>query len=143
MTAGPAPTATLPRTLEIEGMHCASCVARVEQALAEVPEVRSASVNLATERAEVVAGAGVATTALEEAVRQAGYTTRAPAIEPSLGGAALGGVAAGDRRARRRAALRVRRLQLGLRGGPQRRHPGPGLRPPLRPLVTPARFSST
>jgi len=114
MTAGPAPTATLPRTLEIEGMHCASCVARVEQALAEVPGVRSASVNLATERAEVVAGAGVTTTALEEAVRQAGYTARTPAIEPSLGGAALGGVAAGDRRARRRAALRVRRLQLGL-----------------------------
>ena len=117
MTVGPAPGATLPRTLEIEGMHCASCVARVEQALAEVPGVRSASVNLATERAEVVAGAGVTTAALEEAVRQAGYTARTPAVEPALGGAAPGALEAGDRRARRRAALRMRQLQLGLGAG--------------------------
>ena len=117
MTVGPAPGATLPRTLEVEGMHCASCVARVEQALAEVPGVRSASVNLATERAEVVAGAGVTTAALEEAVRQAGYTARTPAVEPALGGAAPGALEAGDRRARRRAALRMRQLQLGLGAG--------------------------
>ncbi len=37
----------------IEGMSCASCVARVERAINAVPGVRSASVNLATERAEV------------------------------------------------------------------------------------------
>jgi len=42
-----------PETLELRigGMHCASCVSRVEQALASVPGVREASVNLATERA--------------------------------------------------------------------------------------------
>ena len=93
MTVGPAPGATLPRTLEIEGMHCASCVARVEQALAEVPGVRSASVNLATERAEVVAAAGVTIAALEEAVRQAGFTARARAdrTRPRRGRSGCGG----------------------------------------------------
>ena len=35
-------------------MHCAACVTRVEGALKRVPGVESASVNLATERAQVV-----------------------------------------------------------------------------------------
>ena len=35
--------------LPIEGMTCASCVARVEKALKKVPGVGSAEVNLATE----------------------------------------------------------------------------------------------
>ncbi len=39
--------------LDITGMTCASCVGRVEKALEETPGVRSASVNLATERATV------------------------------------------------------------------------------------------
>ena len=37
--------------LPIEGMSCASCVARVERALRAVPGVAEASVNLATESA--------------------------------------------------------------------------------------------
>ncbi len=37
----------------IKGMSCASCVARVEKAIRDAPGVASASVNLATERAEV------------------------------------------------------------------------------------------
>ena len=39
--------------LPIEGMTCASCVARVEKGLAKVPGVTAATVNLATERATV------------------------------------------------------------------------------------------
>jgi copper chaperone CopZ len=39
--------------LDIEGMTCASCVARVERALLKTPGVKAASVNLATERATV------------------------------------------------------------------------------------------
>jgi len=39
--------------LAIEGMTCASCVKRVEKALANVPGVAQAQVNLATERARV------------------------------------------------------------------------------------------
>jgi copper chaperone CopZ len=39
--------------LQIEGMTCASCVTRVERALAQVPGVKSAAVNLATAQALV------------------------------------------------------------------------------------------
>src|SRR3546814_8669343 len=39
--------------LQIEGMTCASCVGRVEKALLKVPGVTAASVNLASEAAEV------------------------------------------------------------------------------------------
>jgi Cu+-exporting ATPase len=71
----PAPAAGLKeRALQIEGMTCASCVARVEKALAGVPGVASATVNLATEKAEVrFAGPDVETAALVAAVRKAGY----------------------------------------------------------------------
>lgn len=63
--------------LAIEEMTCASCVGRVEKALTRVPGVLEASVNLATERARVRHLAGVVTTAdLEDAVKQAGYTSR-------------------------------------------------------------------
>jgi len=60
--------------LQIEGMTCASCVGRIEKALAAVPGVASASVNLATEKAVVIFAAGTVTRArLEEAVRATGY----------------------------------------------------------------------
>lgn len=63
--------------LAIEEMTCASCVGRVEKALAQVPGVLEASVNLATERARVRHLAGVVTVEnLEDAVKQAGYTSR-------------------------------------------------------------------
>lgn len=47
-----------PIQLHIEGMHCASCVAKIEKALAKVPGVAKASVNLGLEEAIVVAGDG-------------------------------------------------------------------------------------
>ena len=66
------------RTLAIGGMHCASCVGRVESALASVPGVREARVNLATERASVVIGPdrGVTDEALTQAVARAGYSAK-------------------------------------------------------------------
>ena len=60
-------------TLAVTGMTCASCVARVEKSLRKVPGVRSASVNLATERAEVDADEGVDAGLVREAVERAGY----------------------------------------------------------------------
>lgn len=63
--------------LNIEGMTCASCVGSVERALQAVEGVASASVNLATERAQIVAdGARVNTNKLIEAVAKAGYQAR-------------------------------------------------------------------
>jgi cation-transporting ATPase V/Cu+-exporting ATPase len=43
---------------EVEGMHCASCVSRVDQTLRSHPAVRAVAVNLAREEARVVAGDG-------------------------------------------------------------------------------------
>ena len=76
-------TATLPSfgaapraiDLQVEGMTCASCVARVEKALRKVPGVTDASVNLATEVATVTAEAPVAEQAIA-AIRKAGYEAR-------------------------------------------------------------------
>ena len=61
-------------TLRIDGMTCASCVARVEKALLKVPGVERAAVNLATERATVHALASLPTAALKAAIEKAGYT---------------------------------------------------------------------
>jgi Cu+-exporting ATPase len=57
----------------VGGMTCASCVARVEEALSSVPGVISASVNLASEKAtvEYLEGAGLAD--MRQAVKDAGY----------------------------------------------------------------------
>ncbi|RQS31675.1 Cu(2+)-exporting ATPase [Burkholderia sp. Bp8992] len=68
-----APAAPASIELDIDGMTCASCVSRVEKALAKVPGVTHASVNLATERATVDASADVSAARLAEAVKQAGY----------------------------------------------------------------------
>ncbi len=64
--------------LQIEGMTCASCSSRVEKALAKVPGVVSAEVNLATERAEVRFESPATTKALIAAVEAAGYTASKP-----------------------------------------------------------------
>ncbi|WP_241302124.1 heavy metal translocating P-type ATPase [Burkholderia stabilis] len=74
--APPATAAALPAAtieLDIDGMTCASCVSRVEKALAKVPGVTRASVNLATERATVDAAVNVSASQLADAVKQAGY----------------------------------------------------------------------
>lgn len=60
----------------VEGMTCASCVARVEKALKAVPGVVDATVNLATERATIRAAGAVDLIALEAAVQKAGYEFR-------------------------------------------------------------------
>lgn len=66
-------------SLLIDGMTCASCVARVEKALAKVDGVVSAQVNLATETATIgVADKGSITDALLAAVAKAGYAARVP-----------------------------------------------------------------
>ncbi len=62
--------------LSIDGMTCASCVSRVERALKAAPGVQSASVNLASESAQVAWEGGDACV-LEQAVQSAGYTAHA------------------------------------------------------------------
>lgn len=71
--AEPAPVAEV--ELAVEGMTCASCVARVERKLGRLPGV-SAEVNLALETAHVVLTAPTDDAALLRAVESAGYTAR-------------------------------------------------------------------
>ena len=68
--------------LGVEGMTCASCVARVEKALLKVPGVVSASVNLATERATVRTLSALPVSVLAGAIEKAGYTARRLGEEP-------------------------------------------------------------
>ncbi|MBB4012572.1 heavy metal translocating P-type ATPase [Niveibacterium umoris] len=63
----------------IQGMTCASCVARVEKGLKRVPGVLDAAVNLATESARVQTLPGITADALAAAVSAAGFT---PVLTP-------------------------------------------------------------
>jgi P-type Cu+ transporter len=62
--------------LDIEGMTCASCVSRIERYLRKLDGVTEANVNLATERATVVAAAEVTVDRIIAAVAAAGYDAR-------------------------------------------------------------------
>lgn len=62
------------KTLQIEGMHCASCVSAVEKSLRNIEGVKEASVNLATESASVTFDEEkVAQDDLRKSVESAGY----------------------------------------------------------------------
>ncbi len=63
--------------LNIEGMTCASCVGRVERALLKVPGVRSAAVNLASERAHVEVIGTPDPAVLIQAIEATGYKASA------------------------------------------------------------------
>ena len=72
--------------LQIQGMTCASCVARVEKALRGVPGVEAVAVNLATEKAAVSAQPGVQAQALSQAIEKAGYTVPADSFALKVSG---------------------------------------------------------
>jgi Cu+-exporting ATPase len=68
--------------LDVRGLSCAACVGRAGRALAALPGVTSAAVNLATARASVRAFAGVEPAAMVAALAAAGYEA-APVAAPS------------------------------------------------------------
>jgi Cu+-exporting ATPase len=68
--------ATRTLALDIEGMTCASCVNRIERYVRKVEGVEQANVNLATERATVVAATQVTAERIIAAVSAAGYEAR-------------------------------------------------------------------
>jgi Cu+-exporting ATPase len=84
------PSPILHDSLGITGMTCASCVARVEKAIAKVPGVASASVNLATERANIrYDGAPVGASAREAvvaAIRSTGYDIETATLDVGIEG---------------------------------------------------------
>ncbi|MFA7415221.1 MAG: heavy metal translocating P-type ATPase [Rhizobium sp.] len=67
--------------LPVEGMTCASCVARVEKAAAKVPGVAESSVNFANETLTVTPEKGFSAQKLVEAIHAAGYEARAETLE--------------------------------------------------------------
>jgi heavy metal translocating P-type ATPase len=71
--------------IDVEGMTCASCVGRVERALQAVPGVKTAAVNLATERAEII-GPDLDRSALVKAIEDAGYDVPSRPIDIVIGG---------------------------------------------------------
>jgi P-type Cu+ transporter len=91
------------QVLAVEGMTCASCVRRVERALAKVPGVDEVSVNLATEHAAVHGSAALP--ALLSAVKRAGY--QATLVEVSQTGAAENDLIARQDRAARRQLIEL------------------------------------
>jgi Cu+-exporting ATPase len=90
-------------TIPIEGMSCASCVAKIEHGLSAVPGVSRAAVNLATEQATVEYQPGVTDpAAIQEAIRSLGYTPVLPAAP-----AAQATVSPESREDRKQAAYRA------------------------------------
>jgi len=72
-------TATRKSIFPVRGMTCASCVARVEEALKSVPGVVTVSVNLASEKATVEYIEGTEIADLRRVVKDAGYEMGAEA----------------------------------------------------------------
>lgn len=70
--------ASQPMALGVGGMSCASCASRLERVLSQSPGVLEASVNLATEQAQLSVLAGMPAQQIEEAVRRAGFEPRWP-----------------------------------------------------------------
>ncbi|WP_151802943.1 heavy metal translocating P-type ATPase [Acinetobacter guillouiae] len=76
----------LKSSLQIKGMSCASCVSRIETALKKVDGVTQASVNLATERADITSNISIDRQALINAIEHAGYEVADAATELSIDG---------------------------------------------------------
>ena len=85
--AGPPDVATRSAELAVGGMTCASCAARIEKKLNRLDGV-TATVNFATETAQVRFPAAVSTGDLISVVEQAGYTAALPAPPGTAAGAA-------------------------------------------------------
>src|SRR5664279_3413277 len=95
--------------LQIGGMTCASCAARIEKKLNRMPGVQ-ASVNYATEKAHVVLPEGTDVGAAIATVEATGYTARLPERpHPPADDASGPGAAASDQD-REVASLRQRLL---------------------------------
>ena len=64
-------------TIPIEGMTCASCVARIEKVVGKLDGVNAVSVNLATEKADIAyEPSRVRLSAIKKTITDAGYTPR-------------------------------------------------------------------
>jgi Cu+-exporting ATPase len=81
-----APADNTVMSVRIGGMTCASCVARLEKAIRAVPGVASASVSLATERADVAFAGVPDAPAIVRAVEATGYEAATETVELTIEG---------------------------------------------------------
>ncbi len=84
-TLRPIDTALTEWRFPVEGMTCASCVARVEKSLAGLAGVTQASINFATEEASVKASRAVSMETLQRAVEKAGYAVGQQSVRLKIG----------------------------------------------------------
>ncbi len=91
-------SAGTPRTLalNVTGMTCGSCAARVEKSLVNQPGVSDVAVNYATGQVTLTANDAVQGAALAEAVKQAGYTLVLPDTSPREHTVAIEGMTCGS-----------------------------------------------
>lgn len=82
----PVPSVPPEAYFAIEGMTCASCVRRVEQAITKLPGIAEAAVNLATESARVTYNGPISPEAVSGAIRAAGYEVRTSQADFTIGG---------------------------------------------------------
>tara|TARA_R110002073_G_scaffold58069_5_gene147569 strand:- start:13749 stop:16202 length:2454 start_codon:yes stop_codon:yes gene_type:complete len=87
-----------PITFAINGMSCAGCASSAEKALNGLDGIGTASVDFATERAQVSPG-GVSAAALVQAVKDAGYTPETSWVDLDITGMTCSGCAASVERA--------------------------------------------
>ncbi|MEL0168170.1 MAG: heavy metal translocating P-type ATPase [Pseudomonadaceae bacterium] len=78
-------------TLHINGMHCASCVGKIEAALANVTGIEQVAVNLAAETARVQSTEPATLVSAKEALNQAGYPPRTQEAQLQLQGLTCAG----------------------------------------------------
>ena len=79
-------TVLQPIDIPVLGMTCASCVGRVEKAIAGVPGVARASVNLTAERARVELTTEASAQAVADAIRRAGYEPLEREVDLAIAG---------------------------------------------------------
>ncbi|WP_105432329.1 heavy metal translocating P-type ATPase [Neorhizobium sp. T6_25] len=73
-----------PFTVPVEGMTCASCVRRVENAAAKVPGIDRSAVNFATKKLTVESAEGFSPEELTKAIRKIGYEIPPGAIDHAM-----------------------------------------------------------
>lgn len=79
-TDKPQPSTSL--DIDIEGMHCASCVARVEKKIEQVEGVQSVAVNLIQNSARISGTEAVDPAQVLSAVKEAGYSAQIVRFQP-------------------------------------------------------------
>jgi len=125
----------------VRGMTCASCVSHVEKALASTPGVAKASVNLATERADVTLAPGADPAAIAKSVTDAGYEPVVETIELGVGGMTCASCVAHVEKALKAVpGVLEASVNLATERASVRALSGPGLADRLRRAVTAAGY---